>query len=177
MRELGPAHPSAPLSRRQSSIPLRRVARAETSSFRMIASTRERQFKMSIGSRFFAIHDSLLGIARRCHWDLPPNHRDIRQSRDDHQFYAADTPERRARITSPLGTLAAHRSQSIMVSTRRRPRMMPSASCAQLPEPRTFTSPGRTWSTQPGFAQKIDSNSARCAAVIGARNVRDPGST
>src|ERR1035438_6446739 len=64
-------------------------------------------------------------------------------------------------------TLTAHQSHSMTVSTRRRPTMMPSASSAQLPLPRTFSSPGLTCRTQPVFAQKTESYSVRVASVIG----------
>jgi hypothetical protein len=37
--------------------------------------------------------------------------------------------------------------------------MIPSCVSAQLPLPSTFASPGLTWSTHPGFAQKTESNS------------------
>src|ERR1700722_18108725 len=46
------------------------------------------------------------------------------------------------------------------VPTRWHPVMTPSAVSAQLPLPRTFTSPGLTCSTHPVFAQKTESYSS-----------------
>jgi hypothetical protein len=71
-----------------------------------------------------------------------------------------------ASVTSPRMTRAAQRSQSIVDSTRRRPTMVPSSNCAQFPEPRTVGSPGRTWSTHPVLAQKIESYSVGASSRI-----------
>ena len=79
---------------------------------------------------------------------------------------AAAAATRVASVTSPRMTRAAHRSHSIVDSTRRRPTMVPSSNCAQFPEPRTFGSPGRTWSKRPVLAQKIESYSVSASSVI-----------
>jgi hypothetical protein len=71
-----------------------------------------------------------------------------------------------ASVTSPRMTRAAQRSQSIVDSTRRRPTMVPSWNSAQFPEPRTVGSPGRTWSTHPVLAQKIELYSVGASSRI-----------
>ncbi len=85
--------------------------------------------RSSMGSRGFGMRDTMAFDQCRIEQDNSRTHADIPGA------HAAVAVCRVASVTSPRMTRPAHRSQSMIDSTRRRPMMVPSSNCAQFPEP------------------------------------------